>query len=183
MKRIFSFLLLLCACSLLLSLKRSDQGVNYVKIADKIVAKTANTLCKKHQLSCIADSAGMMHCVYMVGMSFEIRCTLDENEARIILIDCVEELLEAINSNKEIRPFLSNYPFNEKNIHLAIFSVDKNGQDTFDPYIGSVSISKQDSITFRTKDPNNIYGYKNEYRENYQEALKTVRKQILEKDM
>lgn len=182
MKRAHFLLLILCMSFFFISLNRPPLTIDYVHIADKIVAKTAKNLCKKHNMNWIGDSAGMMDCVYMMGMSFEIRHPLDKDEARFLLTDCAEELLTAINQNKEIRPFLSHFPATTKNVHLAIFSTEKDGNSVFDPYFEVVSISKQDFINFRTKDPNKKYGYKNEYRENYKEALELVREQLKAKD-
>jgi hypothetical protein len=86
-------------------------------------------------------------------------------------------LLAAINSNKEIRPFLKNYPFTTKNVQVAIFSVTQDGRDVYDPYIAVVSVDESGDITFRTEEPNNPSSYKNKYKEPYSEALTMLKGQ------
>lgn len=115
-----------------------------------------------------------MGSVYMIGLTFQIHHPMDRNEARMRIVDCVEELIKAVNENIEIRPFLKDYPFTTKNVHVAIFTNYPNGKEVFDPYIRVVSIYKSDDIYFSTKEPNKI-PYKNRYRESYKEALALVR--------
>ena len=150
---------------------------DYADIAREIRAKVGNNLSKKHQMDLIGEGGGMMGSVYMIGLNFQIRHPLDRKEARERIVDCVEELLAAVNSNEEIRPFLKNYPFTPKNVQVAIFSVTKDGQDVYDPYIAVVSVDERDYITFRTEEPNNPSSYKNKYKEPYSEALAMLKGQ------
>jgi hypothetical protein len=153
---------------------KSKKTRDYEDIANEISAKVAKKLTKKHQMDWIGEGGGMMGSVYMIGLSFEIHHPLDRNEARARIIDCVEELLTAINSNEEIRPFLKNYPFTTHNVQVAIFSDFPDGKEVFDPYITVVSVDENGFITFRTKEPNKT-PYKNKYREPYSEALAMVK--------
>lgn len=143
---------------------------DYEDIANEISAKVAKKLSKRHQMNLIGEGGGMMGSIYMIALSFQIDHPLDRNEARERIIDSVEELLTAINSNEEIRPFLKNYPFTTKNVKVAIFSVYPDGRKVYDPLITVVSVDQSEYITFRTKEPNKT-PYKNQYREPYSEAL------------
>lgn len=134
-------------------------------------AKTAKKLEKKHQMDCIAVAGGMLG---TIGISFQIHHPMDRNEARERLVDCVEDLLTAINENEEIRPFLKNYPYTTKNVEISIFSNYEDGKEVFDPYIRVVSLASSDTIYFSTKEPNKI-PYKHEYCESYHEALTIVK--------
>jgi hypothetical protein len=147
---------------------------DHVAIADKIRAKVAKTLIKRHNMDWIATSAGMMGSVYMIGFSFQINHPMDRNEARCRLVDCVEELIQAVNENVEIRPFLKNYPFTTKNVKIAIFISQPDGTNVYDPDFSVVSICESNEIIFYTNEPNKI-PYKNEYHEPYQEALSLVK--------
>ena len=139
-------------------------------IANKITARVAKTLSKRHQMDLIGEGGGMMGSVYMIGLSFQIRHPLNRNEARARIVDCTEELLVAINSNEEIRPFLKNYPFTTDNVRLAIFSVGLKGEKLYDPHIAVVSVDQSNDITFRTEEPNNP-SYKHRHKELYSEAV------------
>ncbi|MFI0434638.1 MAG: hypothetical protein ACH350_02780, partial [Parachlamydiaceae bacterium] len=86
-----------------------SQPRDYADIAREIRTDVGKKLSKKHQMDLIGVGGGMMGSVYMIGLSFQIRHPLNRNEARARIVDCTEELLAAINSNEEIRPFLKNY--------------------------------------------------------------------------
>jgi hypothetical protein len=143
---------------------------DYEDMANEISAKVAKKLAKKHQMDLIGEGGGMMGSVYMIGLSFQIHHPMDRDEARARIVDCVEELLAAVNANEEIRPFLKNYPFTTKNVHLAIFSNYADGREVFDPYIRVVTVYIGDHIIFSTMEPNKET-YKSRYREPYAEAL------------
>ncbi|WP_420421710.1 hypothetical protein [Simkania sp.] len=93
----------------------------YEKISDKITAKTAKTLSKKYQLDPVGSGGSMMHDVKKLFLSFNCYHPLSIDESRELVINCVNEYLKSVNENKEVRPFLHNFPFNEQNIELAIF--------------------------------------------------------------
>lgn len=103
------------------------QVPNYEKIADKITAKTAKRLEAKENLRLVGTGGGMMDHVRMMAMSFDCFHELTIEEGRELLIHCVDEYLLGVNSNKEIRPHLNNYPFNPKNIEIWIFIYNPDG--------------------------------------------------------
>lgn len=146
----------------------------YVAMAQKIQGKVGKKLSKKHSMDFFGVRSGMMEQVNMLGLLLEIRHPLDREEARKLIIDSVEELLAAVNDNKEIRPYLKNYPFTTKNVSISIFSSHSDGREVFDPYISDVTIHESDVIEFSTKEPNKR-GYKNQWRESYSEALARLR--------
>ena len=148
---------------------------DYADIAREIRANVGKKLSKKHQMDLIGVGGGMMGSVYMIGLHFQVHHPLDQNEARERLVDCVDELLTAVNSNEEIRPFLKNYPFTTKNVQVSIISVSPDGRTVFDPFITVVAIHESDYITFRTKEPQRL-SYKNSYKELYSDALTMLRK-------
>ena len=147
---------------------------DYEVIANEISAKVAKTLIKRHQMDWVGEGGGMMGSVYMISMSFQIHHLMDRVESRERIVDCVEELLAAINSSEEIRPFLKNYPFTTKNIRVAIFTEFPNGQEVFHPNICVVSVDQSDNITFCTKE-SNTGPYKSKTREPYAEALAMIK--------
>lgn len=149
---------------------------DYADIAREIRAKVGEKLAKKHQMDLIGVGGGMMGSVYMLGLSFQIHHPMERNEARARIVDCVEELLAAVNSNEEIRPFLKDYPFTTKNIQLIIFSDYSDGKSVYDPYICVASVYISDTISFSTREPNEK-AYKNRYKEPYSEALAMLKRQ------
>lgn len=147
---------------------------DYEVMANEISVKVAKAIINKHHMDWIGEGGGMMGSVYMISLSFQIHHPMDRDEARIRIVDCVEELLKAVNENEEIRPFLKNYPFTTANVHVSIYTNYADGREVFDPYIRVVSVYQSDNIYFSTKEPNKT-PYKNRYRESYQEALAKVK--------
>jgi hypothetical protein len=164
-------ILLLIIAPLMLSFSffKSKKPRDYEDMANEISAKVAKKLAKKHHMDWIGEGGGMMDSVNMIALSFRIHHPLDRDEARKRIIDCVEELLAAVNANEEIRPFLKNYPFTTENVQVAIFSELADGGKVFDPYITVVSVDESNYITFRTKEPNKVL-YKHRHHELYSEA-------------
>lgn len=148
---------------------------DYEDIASEIRGKTAEKLARRHKMDLVGVVGGMIEKVNIVGLHFQVYHALDRNEARGLIVDCVEEMLKAYNENEEVRPYLKNYPFIPKNLDMAIFSINPDGTHIYDPYIKVVSLCERDEILFSTKGPDKKYGYKNEYSEPYYEALAIVR--------
>ena len=148
---------------------------NYEDMANEISIKVAKKLCKKHQMNWVGEGGGMMHSVYMIGLSFQINHVMDQNEARMRLVDCVEELLAAINENKEIRPYLKYYPFTTEHVRVSIFSRHPDGKRVFDPDFEVASILESDDIIYSTVDYSNRLKYKSQNKEPYQKALEIVK--------
>jgi hypothetical protein len=146
---------------------------DYADIAREIRGKVGKKLSKKHQMDLIGIGGGMIKTVNLICLSFQIDHPLERGEARYLVVDCVEELLNAINNNEEVRPYLKNYPFTTKNVQIAIFSINPDRSDVYDPYITVASINESDKIYYRTSD-SITNRYKHEYTEPYEEARAKV---------
>ena len=69
----------------------------------------------------------MMYGVRTMSMSFQYRQEVDLETARRLVVFCVEEYLASINADREIRPYLVNYPFTEKDVEIRIFFCKPDG--------------------------------------------------------
>lgn len=159
------------------SLKGHKKGVNYVNLACKLNMGAAKKLAKRHGMKIVHESSGLMDSVNMLGFGLDINRPLTREEARVILLDCIQELITTVNENEQIRPFLKNYPFTTKNIRVSVYSSQPDWGFVYDPYITVASISESNEVYYRTKDkdPAKKYVYKNEYHESYEEALALVK--------
>ncbi len=161
-----------CALIAILSMSFSffkSKPRDYADIAREIRSNVGKKLSKKHRMNLIGVGGGMMGSVYMIGLSFQVRHPLERNEVRYLIVDCAEELINAVNANEEIRPYLRDYPFTTKNVQIFIFSSTSKGGDVYDPYIGASWIAESDKISYCTSEPSKIT-YKNKYYETYAEA-------------
>jgi hypothetical protein len=176
MKNCFKILRALCVFSLFLSVHVNAASYDFARVKNTIKAEVAKKMAKKYGMQCVGEGGKSINCLCWVMLAFEIRRPLDRDQARIIIMDCAEELLTAFNTNKKIRPFLKDYPFSPKNIDLQLFISQKDGGDIYDPDISVVSIYESNEVKFMTVDPHRRFGYKNQFTENYQDALKIVKK-------
>ena len=55
-----------------------------------------------------------------VGLQFEMKSMLNQDQARILMVDCANEFLNNFNECEEIRPFLKRYPLKADNLSIII---------------------------------------------------------------
>ena len=97
------------------------QSPRYVKLAHEITEKTAKELKAQKNLYLIGTGGQMMDDIQMMAMSFNYYQEVNLKTARELTIYAVNEYLSTINNNKEVRPYLHEYPFTAKNIEIRIF--------------------------------------------------------------
>ena len=97
------------------------QSPHYVKLAHEITEKTAKELKMQKNLYLIGTGGQMMDDIQMMAMSFNYYQEVNLKTARELTIYVINEYLSAINSNKEVRPYLHEYPFTAKNVEIRIF--------------------------------------------------------------
>lgn len=145
----------------------------YVLMAQKIRTDLGKKLSKRHGMRVIGTVGGMANCVNLIGLRFQLPGPQAKEKLREILVDCVEEFLQALNVDEKLRPHLKTYPFTAEGIDIAIFVVDK-GERTYDPEISVVGIY-EGIVTYKTTDRNNTFAYKSRVEEDYKTALQIVR--------
>ncbi len=105
-----------------------------------------------------------------LGLSFAIYRKVDKQEARAMLVDCMQEFISTVNSNEALRPYLDGLLFTEKNIRLDIFLKDSNNERIYYPNT-CVFGSTEGDIFYYYKSPEKKYGYIATEYETFQEAL------------
>lgn len=164
------FILFLAGCSL------SDNRNRYrpsekEKIVDEILHKTAAKLRKENHLISCGDSGQMMYEVKKLGLFFEYQDFVDIEKGRELLIAAAEKLLEEINKEERIRPYLANYPFEPKNIEISIFPIHPQNEN--DPLAFKVISMRDGTLSYKIDDPNGPRFHVVQ-QEKYEEALKLV---------
>lgn len=176
MRTVHLSLLFISVFACLCALASCHHESEHIRLSDVVVARTAKKLRKQYpKMRLIGTGGGYMDCVHMLAMSFDMDYPLDKKEARIVLVNCVREFLQEINQDQPLRPFLetSPEPFSVKNIEVEVFSSNPDGSWVYDPYI-TVASCVNGIVRFATKDPDQKFGYKNQYEETYEEALLIV---------
>ena len=145
-----------------------DQIPEPDRIAFEIINETVDILTKKYPLELCGT--GMNGKFEYLEISFEVSKILDRQKAREMLIDCVEIFLEKINTNEKIQPYLIAKPFTFENAGIVFFIRDEKNNRVFHPAI-TVAACSSHGISFRTKEKENIFQYKEVYEETHEEAL------------
>ena len=120
---------------------KSEQAVKAVLGQTKAILK------KRYKLDPVATNVAMPGGVIkLLGLDFQIVGPLKKERIREILIDCAQELLNKVNTNSQIKPYLEQYPFTIKNVEINLFIVDSTRREINHPEIGIASIQKDNSI-------------------------------------
>lgn len=144
------------------------------KIVNQITQETAKKLKEKKNLILIGTGGQMMHEIEMLAMGFHYYQEVDLNTARNLIVYAINEYLSDINNNKEIRPYLSNYPFTSKNVEIRIFIYGPDRRKLPPEKIGYIS-SLKDIIRYYTRSDDDHPIFK----ETYDEALKLVENEAI----
>jgi hypothetical protein len=152
---------------------KMDQGQSeHGKMLYSFVAKTGKKLAKKYGMSTSGAGGGAREDgIWLMSLAFyRYGKPLTEEEARKLIISCVDDFLEAVNHDEELKPFLKDYPFTAKNLSLTIYNYDKNQILHYFPYIAIVTNSKGE-VGFLTEDASVEYGYYTKKYETYDESV------------
>jgi len=177
MKLLFLTSVVVLVLVTLCSLRSKDRPTDYSRFVGQIQSKVVEKISKKYKADCVGQGGMTIGCKCKIFLEFQVRRPLNRDESRRILIDASEELLKTVNETVMLRPYLRDFPFTSKNIEVVIYSCNNDGTKVYDPFITASSVFASDEIMFATSDPLKRYGYKNEYWENYKEALEFVQKQ------
>jgi hypothetical protein len=144
------------------------------KIVNNILDNTARIIEKKYKIQPSGEGAAMPEGVIRdLTLTFDTKGPFTKDYLRKLLIECAQELLNQINTNKSIQPFLEKIPFTIENVQIIIYNRDKNGREAFDPEISTARIS-QGVLIYRTVDSSDTFKFKNRFNETYDEALKAL---------
>jgi hypothetical protein len=180
LKVFLPFILLLVGIAVI-SLERGskmDQGLSDEdKMLYHFINRQGKILGNKYQMRQSGNGLGGKDKVWLMSISFDrYGSPMNEKEARILLIQCVEDFLEAVNNDEQLKPFLKDYPFTAKNLDLTIINFDKDQVIDYFPNIAVVSNSRG-KVGFFTEEPSNIYGYYTKKYETYDEAVAVLKEE------
>lgn len=101
-----------------------SEEAEYCRMAYRIMDQFVRDMHKKNYLMCCSKGGGFLKKVNEIHLSFETFGPLSQDELRILMVTVVEEFLNRINKDEEIRPYLVNYPFTDSNLNFIIALVD-----------------------------------------------------------
>lgn len=142
------------------------------QMVNSTLAKTAQIIQNKYKIRPSGTGASMPGGpIRSLYLSFDTENQYSKECLREIVVKSAQELLNQVTANENIQQYLFVTPFTIEHIQITIFNHDKDGRGLRDPEISVASIS-EGILKYKTVDPEDIYSYKNEYKETYEEALK-----------
>jgi len=119
--------LFLCGCQASDLMHAEDQVPKRVKLAQEIRSQVACKLMREKGLIPCGFGGGAIDQIHMIALSFNYRKPLTIEEGRDLVLTAVHELVDAINADERIRPYLASYPFGPERVEIAIFVQDVKG--------------------------------------------------------
>lgn len=165
---------LLCLPFLMMSCQRNEPISEKEKIKYRVLNEVINQLKDQHQLSLGGFGAeGSEKGYQLLGLNFDLYGVISKDEGRKMLVESVDLMLNVINQDKELQPYLLEKPFTSKNVDLVFFVKRKNGEDVFYPDIRIFSACGG-RISYLTESPEQEFGYYTEEEETFEEARRIV---------
>ncbi|MBY0528970.1 MAG: hypothetical protein K2P51_02140, partial [Rhabdochlamydiaceae bacterium] len=125
----------------------------YLGYIHKITSSFIKEVEKEYKFDCIMSGGSMPHDVAEVLLHFDTYKSPSIEQAREWEVRLTERLVEMINQNEEIRPYLREYPFPASRIDIMLsFNTPKNSSPS--KSLQLVFHSKN-RILYRAEDPNN----------------------------
>ncbi len=144
----------------------------HIKVADSIQEAVGDRLAARHKMKLIGQSGALFGTINELGFRFQITGPKTKEELREILVDCTEELVNAVNQTEGISQYLPSYPFTIEQADIDVFLYDEQNGDLIYPLYCTAGIN-QGRLQFYTVDKYGM-GYKTRESESYEEALKAL---------
>ena len=132
-------LLLICMFLFLTSFLGFFEDPPYLGMVDRITSSYNKNLKKKHGLQVIGFGGAMMEDVEKINLHYVSYKRFNVQEARTLYFEIVKGLLEKVNADKKLRPFLHNYPFQIENLKISIRFEDSPGIRVPEEFVAYVS--------------------------------------------
>jgi hypothetical protein len=140
------------------------------ELANEVRKEAVSRLEKERDLKPFGLGAQMMYQIQMLALSFNYHKSLDIEQARELAMYASTVFLDIINRNEQIRPYLSNYPFDEKNIEIEIV-IRRNGEGEQEKLVMASMHRGLLIYDVRNYETNRL---KTIYRETYEEAAERL---------
>lgn len=140
---------------------------------NKIVERSIKQLSQRYGLSPVGRGGGIKdEKSKREFVAFRVDQKLTKDEARVLIVEIVELVLENINNTPVISHFLYNNPFTYRNLEFVVFIYDKDGSDIYDPDLGLVSLTREGTVNFVTYGKGRPIRYASDVEEPYEEAYR-----------
>jgi hypothetical protein len=143
------------------------------QFADDILRKVATKLKQETGLIPCGTIGQMLNKVQVLGLSFNYYLPADIVEGRKMLIQAINSLMDEVNQEKRIHPYLSRYPFTSRNIEIHIYLRSPEGRDVTPGALWIIEAS-EGFLHYKIDNPA-THRLTDIYKETYDEALERIK--------
>lgn len=160
----------LTACALI---NNCEENISYWKLSREIINAHAQFMKETENLHLFAFGGEMPSDVKKFNVEYSTKQQPSIAQTRRLLVKATESLIQLVNNNKKIRPYLQDYPFTSHNTEVGIGFLNSDG-----------SYPRNEKIAYAFIHNNNVdYNVFNEgtgdletiFQEKYEDALRIVR--------
>ena len=167
MKKINALLFLL-----LISLCSCQAQTEYESYLSRFINRYAR-IQKTKGLEQIGYGGALNDKIKKIHLYFFFKGQLNIDQARVLLVREVKNLLDIINSDENLQPYLLNYPFTPKNIKYTISLKNSDGSRVHFPYV-SLLYLENNCVYYAYLNERDIFMPDKAHKETYQESLEKV---------
>lgn len=144
--------------------------------AFRFMSESQKNFKKQYNLNAFGVGGRLSGNIKELDMSFILKCerVYSIDEARELIVNCVEEVYLNVNNDECIRPYLENYPFDRNKLMISINFAGNDGRFFKNKQLASVNLNG-DYVYYSSY--TDELGFDTLYKETYEEALEIVRKQ------
>jgi hypothetical protein len=139
----------------------------------KIEGQYIKDMVRKHNAILFGTGGGMMNDIDHIYVGFQMTKELTIDEARELLVESIDDLLQRINSAEELRPYLNHYPYSARGVSVQLMFVSKPHVPALSPYVAG-ALACNGMMIFMNYD-SEIDDFVEVHRESYEEAVEIVR--------
>lgn len=153
----------------------------YSDLTKKIIYECSKEVEKKYKLKLLSTGGSTAYDIRQINRGYIYLSEATIPEARRLYVETAEVFIKKFNENKELRPYLRDYPFNFDHLALGIHFRNNKGHQPKKGMVVLMCGGSKDICYFGqvTDDPDDLQEI---FTEPYTEALKIVRdekKQLL----
>lgn len=149
--------------------------LEYGKLASQLMHNFSRRMAVEKGLKPLTSGGGMMREIYSLSVGYTTCGNVNVEEARALLVSCVEDFADTINKNRQLRPYLHDYPFPPKSIELSIIFEKPNHDYVDAEYVVNVLLLKGTVHYSYYDHEKNGYDHSRSSKEPYEEALRLVK--------
>src|SRR5690606_12904616 len=114
----------------------------------------------------------MLHEIQVLGLTFYYYRPVDILEGRKLLVKAIDTILEEVNNEPQIHPYLVRCPFKPRNVEIQIFLWNPDGREV-SPGSLNVIEAQEGYLSYDIHHPTDV-DFITVYKETYEEAIQRL---------